>query len=102
MEEETIDYATTLYDKTATSYMFGYVNSGFGSGMGGPKIGRIGGSNSPFGVTDKPDYLNGGTERFRKPEWDSQNGYHINYEITVPGINSPLVNVHIPLIPFRR
>ena len=103
MEEETIDYATTLYDKTLTSCMFGYAScsSGFGSGMGGPKIGRIGGPNSPFGITDKPDYLNGGTERFRKPEWDERHGNHMNYEITIPGLKDPLINVHILLIPFK-
>jgi len=93
---------TYRYDKTATAYMFGYAcSSSFGSGFG-PKIGRIGGPNSPFGVTDLPDYLNGGTERFRKPEYDKQNGYHTNYEITIPRIKSPLINIHIPLGPFKR
>ena len=100
-EEATSEYATTLYDKTATACMFGYAcSSGFGSGSG-PKIGRIGGPNSPFGIIDRPDYLNGGTERFRKPEWDIHHGDHMNYEIKVPGIKEPLTNVHIPLIPFK-
>ena len=57
-EEANETYRTNRYDKTLTSCMFGYAScsSGFGSGMGGPKIGRIGGPNSSFGITDKPGH----------------------------------------------
>lgn len=67
------------------------------TGQMGPEIKPIGGLGSPFGVLDKPDYLNGGLERFRKPEWDIRNGFHMNYEILIPRIQKPVVNIHIPM-----
>ena len=55
-------------------------------------LGKLG---SAWGVLQKPDYLNGGIKRYRKPEWDHQNGYHMNYETLIPGIKEPITNIHI-------
>ncbi|MFT4309275.1 MAG: hypothetical protein ACMXYL_02195 [Candidatus Woesearchaeota archaeon] len=63
----------------------------------GPGIAPIGGPGSPSGVVDTPDYLGGGTERFRRPEYDSVHGDHMNYEQTIPGIKRPIINIHIPM-----
>jgi hypothetical protein len=63
----------------------------------GPEIAQIGGLNSPYGVVQQPDYLHGGIDRFRKPEWGPAYGNHMNYEIIIPGIKEPLVNTHIPM-----
>ena len=64
---------------------------------GSMEIKPIGGPRSPFGVLDKSDYLSGGIERFRKPEWDARNDFHMNYETLIPGIKAPVVNIHIPM-----
>ncbi len=64
----------------------------------GPTIAPLGRNPSgPHGVLDRPEYLEGGIERFRKPEWDILNGNHMNYEITIPGSKRPITNVHIPM-----
>lgn len=68
--------------------------------MGPPGgIGPIGGPGSPGGFIDRPDYLNDGFERYRRPEWDPKNGNHMNYETIIPGINNnrPIINIHIPM-----
>lgn len=62
-----------------------------------PTIGPIGGPGSPGGVLHKPDYLNGGTERFRQPEWDHLHDNHMNYETLIPGVKKPITNIHIPM-----
>jgi hypothetical protein len=62
-----------------------------------PLIGPIGGQNSPYGFMQKPDYLEGGIERIRQPEWDPKNGEHMNYEIVIPGFKNLLINIHIPM-----
>ena len=62
-----------------------------------PRIEKIGGRDSPSGVLLKPDYLKGAVERFRKPEFDEKNKFHMNYEIVVPGIKKPIINKHILL-----
>ena len=62
-----------------------------------PTIGPIGGPGSPSGILQKPDYLEGGIERYRRPEWDPKNGNHMNYETLIPGIKKPIINIHIPL-----
>ena len=63
----------------------------------GPGLGALGGLGSPGCVRHEPNYLYGGTERYRKPEFDQKNGYHINYEQTIPGIKKPISNIHIPM-----
>jgi len=69
----------------------------------------IGNAGSPYCVQHKPDYLadnsqqsQRGTERFRVPDRDY--GYHMNYEIEVPGKDRhgkvkplTLTNAHIDL-----
>lgn len=62
-----------------------------------PTIGPIGGPGSPGGILQKPDYLEGGLERYRQPEWDPKNGNHMNYETLIPGIKKPIINIHIPM-----
>ena len=51
---------------------------------------------SPGCVKQNPDYLEGGTERYRQPEYDSRNGNHMNYETLFPGLSAAL-NIHIPM-----
>ena len=101
MEEETTGHATTLYDKTATAYMFGYAcSSGFGSGSG-----FKGGSN--FGSALSFGMGGGGIaklipetpliERYRFD--DSHSLPHINLEIGLmtSGKSIPLLTKHTKL-----
>jgi len=62
-------------------------------------IGPIGGPGSPGGILQKPDYLEGGIERYRKPELnhDGSDGTHMNYETLIHGIKKPIINIHIPM-----
>jgi len=63
----------------------------------GPSLGPIGNSpGSPWGVISRPDYLEGGIERFRAPETDEAHGSHMNYEILLPCIGA-ILNIHIPM-----
>ena len=62
-----------------------------------PMIGPIGGPGSPGGILHRPDYLEGGLERYRQPEWDPVHGNHMNYETLIPGIKKPIINIHIPM-----
>jgi len=67
----------------------------------------IGNAGSPYCVQHKPDYLadsypqqsQRGTERFRTPDVSHSYGYHMNYEIEVPGKEKPLriTNAHMYL-----
>jgi hypothetical protein len=63
-----------------------------------PTIGPIGGVGSPGGILQKPDYLDGGIERYRQPEnnHDGSDGTHMNYETLIPGVKKPIINIHIP------
>ena len=64
----------------------------------GPSLGPIGNSpESPWGVINQPDYIEGLIERFRKPETSETQGYHMNYEMFIEGFKKPLINIHIPL-----
>jgi len=71
------------------------------SGGPGPEIGPIGGPSSPGGILQRPDYLEGGIERYRQPELNHDNtpGTHMNYETIIPGLNDnrPIINIHIPM-----
>jgi hypothetical protein len=62
-----------------------------------PILKPISEENSPYCVKIEPNYLDGGFERFRKPEFDNRHGYHMNYELGVPGIKESLTNYHIDL-----
>jgi len=64
--------------------------SGFSPAIGGnPK--------KTYGIKRECDYLNGISEVFRQPEWDSVHGDHMNYELKALGIKKPLSNTHIPM-----
>ena len=62
-----------------------------------PTIRPLGGDGSLSAVFQKPDYLEGGIERYRQPEYDNRNGFHMNHETLVPGIKKPIINIHIPM-----
>jgi len=91
-EEETGEYKTYRYDKTATAYMFGYANcpSGFGgSGFGRAGNFGIGGGGIARHLPDLPL-----TERYR---WDTSHSEpHLNFEIAIdtPGKRRPLLQKH--------
>ena len=87
-------YSVSVYDKTATSYMFGYANSGFGKDFG---LGKGFVTGLDIG---KEDSL---LQRFRADD-HKPFGQHLNFELfpnpITPDINGnffPLTNDHLPL-----
>ncbi len=101
MGEEAIgEYQTTLYDKTATAYMFGYANSGFGSGMGGGfKGGSSFGSAGNFGIGRAPNSLKEKVcdfeFQYRAGKHELFGNDHINIDIISPIDSSILQKIHI-------
>jgi hypothetical protein len=98
--EQIVEFAPRMQtglNRTTDFYMTGIATLYTSNPFGDPEIKQIGGTNSPYGVIDKPDYLNGGIERFRTPEFDLRHGNHMNYEIVIPGIKEPIIDVHIPM-----
>ncbi len=100
-EEATSEYATTLYDKTATACMFGYAcSSGFGSGNGF-------GCGSNFGSASSFGMGGGGiaklipeTPLIERYRFDDSHGLpHINLEVGLmtSGNSIPLLTKHIKL-----